>query len=262
MVTYEIDPVEDLRRAEYEYAMCIGGWNRDTRRPQDDPEPVSIIKIRAVGISPEFFSHVDALGPHEGAEDVWYRLGALNPAQVETLFARLAASGLLEGIFGRVERTYRQGLLTSVQAGEAVATWIAAERDRLTRSDEDLPDGWARYQVAAPIIASIYNLLAPAGDTPSAAHLATKTTSVWGLAVWPEEDPGQVVVTRPEEFTQALEGLLRRGITFVPVPRPLLTAAVWRAGWHNVNALSRALGVDRKTVYADLRAQGIEPTDR
>ncbi|MEV7011779.1 hypothetical protein [Streptosporangium sp. NPDC051022] len=265
MTTYEIDPVRTLPARTlsrgYEYAVSISGWNRSDRKPQEDPEPVSIIKIRAVSITMEFLGGIDELGPREGADTIWYRLGTLPERQVETLLARLAASGLLEAMFGRVERTYRQGLLTSLQAGEAVATWIAAERERITASEEDLPDSWARYQVAEPATASIETLLAPAGDTPAAARRAADET-VHGLAVWPEGHPEQVVVTAPERLTQAMEGLLRRGTTFIPVPRPLLVAAVWRAGARNVNALSRALGVDRKTIYADLRSAGIEPTIR
>lgn len=256
MLLYEISPVLP---AEHEYAIGISGWHRDDRQPQDDPEPVTRIKIQVVEFfDEEFLAQVDQLGPREGGYNIWYRLGRLTPSHAETLTARLAASGLLDDMFGQVERTHRQGPLASVATGQAVAAWLAAEIGQL---DEALPEGWARYLVAAPATASIYTRVV-SGGLAAATHLTTNTTSIQGLAVWPDGHPDQVVVTDPAQFTRELEFLQSRGITFLPVPRRELAAAVWRAGGTNVNALSRALGVDRKTVYAELRAAGLEPTDR
>ncbi|WP_430786891.1 hypothetical protein [Actinoplanes sp. G11-F43] len=44
--------------------------------------------------------------------------------------------------------------------------------------------------------------------------------------------------------------------------RQRLIAAAWRAGVHNVAELARAAGVRRDTVYADLRRENIDPTER
>ena len=39
-------------------------------------------------------------------------------------------------------------------------------------------------------------------------------------------------------------------------------AAAWRRGDRNIRSLATRHGISRETVYADLRAQGIDPTDR
>lgn len=258
-MTYEIAPVPELPDGMgYEYALSISGWHRGDRNPTDAPEPVAVIRFGVETFDAEFIGHVDELGPQEGAYTVWYRLGRRTAAEVEALLARLAASGLCDTMFAPVERTYRQGQLV-LTVGEAVAEWIASQD---VAAPEVLPAGWARYMVASPQTARVYSLIAPAGDTPAAAALAARWTSVQGLAVWPDEGAGQIVVTSPDQFMEALEGLQRRGITFLPGSRRELVAAIWRAGGHNINAISRALAADRKTIYADLRAAGIDPTIR
>ncbi|TMZ71231.1 hypothetical protein EMG21_27595 [Klebsiella pneumoniae] len=44
--------------------------------------------------------------------------------------------------------------------------------------------------------------------------------------------------------------------------RAELMAAAWRAGERTIALLARHAAVSRDTVYADLRSQGIDPTDR
>ena len=47
-----------------------------------------------------------------------------------------------------------------------------------------------------------------------------------------------------------------------PAARAQLLAAAWASGERNISRLAELAGVHRGTVYSDLRAQGIDPTDR
>ncbi|MFJ1847114.1 hypothetical protein [Streptomyces sp. NPDC088146] len=67
------------------------------------------------------------------------------------------------------------------------------------------------------------------------------------------------------EIEQPHEGAalaaLRRWARDQAHARPRLVANAWRAGARNVAALAREAKVTRDTIYADLRAHGIDPTD-
>ncbi|MET8218076.1 hypothetical protein [Streptomyces hirsutus] len=104
--------------------------------------------------------------------------------------------------------------------------------------------------------------------------------------------PGRTAAAVPEEYTERLRelaeaegGTLLPGRTHeeagmaraclaalsgwaarrerLPADRADLMAAAWWAGHRNLNELARAAGgISRTTVYEDLRARGIEPTDK
>ncbi|MFJ2566554.1 hypothetical protein ACIO02_27090 [Streptomyces sp. NPDC087568] len=103
--------------------------------------------------------------------------------------------------------------------------------------------------------------------------------------------PGKSVEAAPEEFMERVRqrveaegGVLLPGRTYeeadmaraalaalrgwpkqrdrLPADRADLMAAAWWSGHRNVAELARSADVSRDTVYEDLRARGIEPTDK
>jgi hypothetical protein len=71
----------------------------------------------------------------------------------------------------------------------------------------------------------------------------------------------------PDRETARLAALaaLRRWATRrdrLPADRARLLAAAWHAGERTIRELARVADVSRDTVYADLKAEGVDPTDR
>jgi hypothetical protein len=126
-------------------------------------------------------------------------------------------------------------------------------------------------------------------DTPHGE--ATPPTPRLDPAMFTAGGPGKTVAVASDEFTEQLRarveaegGMLLPGGTReeadmaraslaalkgwparrdrLPEQRADLLAAAWWSGWRNVAELARTADVSRDTVYDDLRARGIEPTDR
>ncbi|MEV8544336.1 hypothetical protein [Streptomyces sp. NPDC051572] len=124
----------------------------------------------------------------------------------------------------------------------------------------------------------------PHGEaTPPVPHLDPAMFTAGG--------PGKTVAVASDEFTEQLRarvgaegGMLLPGGTReeadmaraslaalkgwaarrdrLPEQRADLLATAWWSGWRNVAELARTADVSRDTVYDDLRARGIEPTNR
>ena len=78
-----------------------------------------------------------------------------------------------------------------------------------------------------------------------------------GILAWLDGDPAGAATAGADRWLAALKA----SGEVAPVPRRVLAAAAWRAGFRNIRAIADAVGAERETIYRDLRAVGYEPTD-
>jgi hypothetical protein len=198
---------------------------------------------------------------------VAYALGALTRTQVEIVLARLVDSRLLEdGVFGPVPDGRYDAFKASIERAAAVQTWLQdATREVVALGEHaELPAGWGRFHMHTPTTWGVDPEMVLCRDEERP-ELAGKwwRGSDSGVLSWPEGHPEQAVFSRPEAYISAMREYQERNVGVrPPLAREIIAAAAWRAGFHNVRVLAETLGADRKTIYADLRRAGLEPTER
>lgn len=195
-------------------------------------------------------------GPDAGLPFIDYRLGDLTGAQAERVLALLAGSGLLEGLFGIVPDGEHRALVADAAAARRAGEWITATAAQVRETGEDaMPEGWKRYRTDMRTGWS-GTAIWPAGDAAGYVSFFGDECPR-GLLAWPEGDPGGAAMARADRWLAALTA----SSEVAPVPRRVLAATAWRAGFRNIQAIAGALGAHRETIYRDLRAAGYEPTE-
>lgn len=193
------------------------------------------------------------------AGDPWidYRIGPLTEGQAGRVQAMLAASGLLEDVFGNVPDGEGCATVADVAAARRAGEWVAAAAAQVRQAGDDtMPAGWQRYRTDERVGAGSGSVIWPSGD--ASGYVAFfGAICPHGILAWPEGDPAGAAIADAGRWLAALKA----SGEVAPVPRRILAAATWRAGFRNIRAIADALGAERETIYRDLRAAGYEPTE-
>lgn len=223
------------------------------------PVPIDLIKA-TVG----YFRDEDGLSDIVANRQDVFALGRLTPTQVEAVITALAESGLLEDLFGEVPGGRDIAPLIADKTDQ-VQRWLDAKTDEVRASGSaDLADGWGYVQVHTMAL----GLFGPTLEThawritdldalPAYIDYGSRKE---GIMYWPAEDSSQARIGLPELYLEGVRHWLERGVSPV-LQRDLMALAAWRSGCDNIRLIASALGVDRKTVYSDLRKAGIEPKE-
>ncbi|HWU11575.1 MAG TPA: hypothetical protein VN520_35360 [Streptomyces sp.] len=230
---------------------------RDRVAEQSGPAPVAQYDFRVEQL--EDADEIEAPRTVGHPQQTYALPSGLSDGQLQRLLALLADSRMLETVFAdQVEAgTHRAKVMDEAAAAKA-AQWIAQAGAALVGGEEEpqLPAGWAMwFSVNGYVPYSSERWLRSDAQRGTVPNL---TGTARGALAWPQGRPEGAVAWRPEVFLERLQAF---GLE-PPIPRRHVAAAAWRAGFVNIRALSALLGPDRKTLYAHLRAAGIEPTDR